>query len=49
MAAEIHIIGQIESAYGFGNNRVACRWSLHCGLFKEKNFSDREIQKKIFF
>uniref|UniRef100_A0A914L4V8 B9 domain-containing protein 2 n=1 Tax=Meloidogyne incognita TaxID=6306 RepID=A0A914L4V8_MELIC len=31
MAAEIHIIGQIESAYGFGDNRVACRWSLHCG------------------
>jgi hypothetical protein len=32
MAAEVHIIGQIESAYGFPDNRLACRWSLHLGL-----------------
>uniref|UniRef100_A0A1I8BAU8 B9 domain-containing protein 2 n=1 Tax=Meloidogyne hapla TaxID=6305 RepID=A0A1I8BAU8_MELHA len=31
MTAELHIIGQIESAFGFGDNRLACRWSLHCG------------------
>ncbi|KAI3418916.1 hypothetical protein GPALN_008013 [Globodera pallida] len=33
MAAEVHIIGQLESAYGFepGDNRLCCRWALHFG------------------
>ncbi|KAF7635581.1 hypothetical protein Mgra_00004968 [Meloidogyne graminicola] len=31
MSAELHIIGQIESAYGFEDNRLTCRWSLHSG------------------
>ncbi|KAL3096944.1 hypothetical protein niasHS_002660 [Heterodera schachtii] len=33
MAAEVHIIGQIESAFGFesADNRLCCRWALHIG------------------
>ncbi|RCN47683.1 B9 protein [Ancylostoma caninum] len=29
--AEVYISGQIESADGFGDNRVCCRWSLQTG------------------
>ncbi|KIH66201.1 B9 protein [Ancylostoma duodenale] len=29
--AEVYISGQIESADGFGDNRVCCRWSLLTG------------------
>jgi len=31
MSAEVHIIGQIESAEGFPDNRLSCRWILHIG------------------
>uniref|UniRef100_A0A914DKI1 B9 domain-containing protein 2 n=1 Tax=Acrobeloides nanus TaxID=290746 RepID=A0A914DKI1_9BILA len=29
--AEVHIIGQIESAQDFPDNRLCCRWSLQIG------------------
>ncbi|WKY08057.1 hypothetical protein Q1695_007507 [Nippostrongylus brasiliensis] len=29
--AEVYISGQIESADGFGDNRVCCRWTLQTG------------------
>jgi B9 domain-containing protein 2 len=27
--AEVHVIGQIESAHSFPDNRLFCRWMLH--------------------
>ncbi|KAI6203390.1 hypothetical protein M3Y94_00550500 [Aphelenchoides besseyi] len=32
--AEVHVFGQIESAYDFPDNRLFCRWNLHIGRGK---------------
>ncbi|KAK5965493.1 hypothetical protein GCK32_021631, partial [Trichostrongylus colubriformis] len=29
--AEVYVSGQIESANGFGDNRLCCRWTLQTG------------------
>lgn len=29
--AELHIIGQIYSGYGFPDEKLFCKWGLHCG------------------
>lgn len=29
--AEVYVSGQIESADGFGDNRLCCRWTLQTG------------------
>ncbi|KIH57024.1 B9 protein [Ancylostoma duodenale] len=41
--AEVYISGQIESADGFGDNRVCCRWSLLTG----RSIMDRSSQNNL--